>query len=183
MIPSRQRTAALPYAAYGSNLHPLRLQARTSSARLVGTGYLPDWSLHFHKRSLDASAKCSIQQGSSGVYVAVYRMSEADKLVLDEIEGVGKGYVDAEVVVPGIGVCSTYLAADTHVDEDLRPYDWYRELVLLGCRHLALPRDYVRRIAATAALPDPDPDRRLERWKLVETLRDSLCPGENWRPR
>ena len=163
------------YAAYGSNLHPLRLRARAASARLVGTGYLPDWSLRFHKRSTDTSGKCSIFKGSSGVYVAVYRMSAADKHLLDGIEGLGSGYVDASIVVPGIGECATYIAADSHVDDVLQPYDWYREIVLLGCKELAFPADYTRRIEQVAAAADTDSDRRQRGWKTVDMLREGLA--------
>lgn len=171
---SGKRMKPVLYAAYGSNLHPLRLRARTPSARLTGTAYLPDWSLRFHKRSIDASGKCSISKGSSGVYVAVYRMSTTDKRELDTIEGVGEGYVDARINVPEFGECATYIAADSRVDDALQPYDWYRELVLLGCEELGLPPDYARRIERVAAMPDPDSDRRRDRWAIVEMLRDSL---------
>lgn len=167
------------YAAYGSNLHPLRLRARTPSAQLAGTAYLPDWSLRFHKRSIDASGKCSISQGSSGVWVAVYRMSAADKQELDKIEGAGDGYVDTTIEVPQFGDCETYIAACSRVDEALQPYDWYRELVLLGCEELGLPPDYVRRIEKVAAMPDPDSDRRRDRWETVRMLRDSLAQRIN----
>jgi len=167
------------YAAYGSNLHPLRLKARTPSAQLTGTAYLPDWSLQFHKRSIDASGKCTISKGSSGVYVAVYRMSATDKRELDRIEGVGKGYADARIAVPEFGACATYIAAASHVDDTLQPYDWYRELVLLGCEELGLPGDYPRRIARVAAMPDPDSDRRRDRWGIVEMLRDSRAQRVN----
>lgn len=167
------------YAAYGSNLHPLRLKARTPTARFVGTGYLPDWSLRFHKRSIDTSGKCSIQKGSSGLYVAVYQMSAADKQVLDGIEGVGDGYVDASIVVPCIGECATYIAADSHIDDALEPYDWYRELVVLGCQALQLPADYLRRIEQVLATPDPDPNRGRDNWNIVEMLRDSLAHRVN----
>ena len=168
---SGYRVKPVPYAAYGSNLHPLRLRARTPSAQLAGTAYLPDWSLRFHKLSIDASGKCSISKGSSGVYVAVYRMNAADKRALDRIEGVGNGYVDARIEVPGFGECATYIAADSRVDETLQPYDWYRELVLLGCEALGLPLDYARRIESVAAMPDPDSDRRRDRWETVTMVR------------
>jgi hypothetical protein len=36
--------ATVLYAAYGSNLHPLRLAARAPSAALLGTCALPGWS-------------------------------------------------------------------------------------------------------------------------------------------
>lgn len=167
------------YAAYGSNLHPLRLTARTPTARLVDTAYLPEWSLRFNKRSVDTSGKCSIRYGSSGVYVAVYQMSAADKEVLDRIEGIGEGYRDASIEVPGIGECATYIAAESHVDDDLSPYDWYREMVLLGCRRLGLPSDYLHKIQSVAADQDPDPERRRENWRIVEKLRASIAPRVN----
>ena len=161
------------YAAYGSNLHPQRLRQRTASARLLGTAHLPDWSLHFHKRSVDRSAKCSISMGSSGVYVAVYEMSGDDKQALDEIEGVGAGYSDVTIDVPGHGRCATYVAADSHIDEALVPYDWYREWVLLGCRELLLPRAYVARIERVTAQTDPDPQRSADNWRVIDGLRES----------
>lgn len=167
------------YAAYGSNLHPLRLRARTPSAQLAGTAYLPDWSLRFHKRSIDASGKCSISKGSSGVHVAVYRMSAADKQELDRIEGAGDGYVSARIEVPEFGECATYIAADSRVDDSLQPYDWYKELVLLGCEELGLPSDYARRIESVAAIPDPDSARRRDRWETVRMLRDGLAQRVN----
>lgn len=46
------------YLAYGSNLHPLRLTARVSSARPLGTVPMPGYKIAFHKRSIDHSGKC-----------------------------------------------------------------------------------------------------------------------------
>ena len=89
------------YAAYGSNLHPLRLNNRISSAQLLATRFLPDWSLCFNKRSKDQSAKCSILAGGDGVYFAIYEISHQDKLVLDTIEGVGTGYAESTRQRPG----------------------------------------------------------------------------------
>ena len=79
----------MKYAAYGSNLHPLRLSRRLPSAELISSAYLPDWSLHFHKRSIDESGKCNIRRGGSGVHYAIFEISLEDKLALDRIEGVG----------------------------------------------------------------------------------------------
>ena len=165
--------ATVLYAAYGSNLHPQRLQARTPSARLLETAYLPDWSLRFYKRSVDRSGKCSIEMGSSGVHVAVYELRAPDKARLEGSGGAGEGYSAATIDVPGFGRCATYIAAASHIDDALLPYDWYRELVLLGCRHLALPDDYVTRIEQVAVRPDPEPQRRAANWRIVEMLRES----------
>ena len=119
------------YAAYGSNLHPLRLGERTPTARCLGTSRLDGWSLHFHKRGLDASAKCNILPGGAGVHVAVYEMASGCKQTLDAIEGVGRGYRCEKINIPGFGLCFIYLAENAHIDLSLLPYDWYGELVVL----------------------------------------------------
>jgi hypothetical protein len=159
------------YAAYGSNLHPLRLAERASSAKLMATSFLPDWSLHFHKRSNDGSGKCNILAGSNGIHVAIFDISAEDKLALDEIEGLGRGYSQASLSIPGIGDCVTYVAQRSHIDGSLAPYDWYKELVLMGARVHGFPDDYLNRIRSLPARRDPDPERRVKRWETVELVR------------
>ncbi len=169
------------YAAYGSNLHPLRLSRRVATARLLGTAFLPDWSLHFHKRSVDASGKCSIQRDGAGVHFAVYDISRADKRILDGIEGVGSGYEVVKLEIPGFGECFSYTASTSHIDDGLQPYDWYRALVLAGARALDFPGDYVAGIAGTRARRDPDAERHQEMWDLVSSIevQDLHLPGKS----
>lgn len=163
------------YASYGSNLHPVRLQQRVPSARLLGTSYHPDYSLRFHKLSRDGSAKCGIFEGSTGVHFAVFELTENDKIALDAIEGVGKGYDLALIELPGFGECFTYLPADTHVRPDLAPYDWYREIVLLGCELHGFPDDYCAAIRDVATTKDPDDERQRINSDTVAALRRQPC--------
>lgn len=158
------------YAAYGSNLHPRRLGARISSARLFGTSFMDGWSLHFHKRGDDGSAKCSILPNGDGVHLAVYELSADDKRVLDRIEGIGFGYTEEVLSVPDVGECTTYIAAKSHVDDSLHPYDWYKELVLIGARSHGFPDSYLNRISALPTCQDPDLARRARQWKKVEQI-------------
>lgn len=159
------------YAAYGSNLHPQRLRERIRSATLRGTGFLRKYTLQFHKRGQDDSAKCGLSDCGEGLHVAVYAVSAADRKMLDRIEGVGKGYDVDEVRVPGFGRCFTYVASRTHIDELLHPFDWYREMVLLGCLRHAFPATYCERVAALPVIEDPDLARRERNWRTVERLR------------
>jgi hypothetical protein len=161
----------LRYAAYGSNLHPRRLRERIEHAKLVGTSFLKQHTLQFHKRGQDESAKCSFSSCGQGMHVAIYEVNESGKQVLDRIEGVGKGYDVASLHVPGIGECFTYIAARTHIDDFLQPFDWYREMVLLGCHSHAFPGAYCDSIAAVPTIADPDEDRRKKNWGIVELLR------------
>ncbi|HSN51774.1 MAG TPA: gamma-glutamylcyclotransferase family protein [Woeseiaceae bacterium] len=161
------------YAAYGSNLHPQRLRERIRSATLRGTGFLRRYTLQFHKRGQDDSAKCGISACGQGLHVAVYEVNGADRRVLDGIEGVGKGYEVDEVCVPGFGRCFTYVASRTHIDDLLQPFDWYRDMVLLGCLRHGFPAPYCERIAALPVIEDPDPARREQNRGTVERLQRS----------
>lgn len=64
------------YAAYGSNLHPVRLQERVKSASVRGTAVLEDWKLAFSKRSKDGSGKATlVELDGAQAHVAVYDVS------------------------------------------------------------------------------------------------------------
>ena len=158
------------YAAYGSNLHPTRLAQRIHSARQIGTGFVPGWYLNCHKRSKDGSAKFNIVAGGHGVYVAVFEISVGDKIKLDDIEGVGRGYHTVNLPVPQIGNCTTYVAEDSYVDESLRPYEWYKKLTTLGARAQYFPDAYLQLIDGIPAYEDPDKARHATNWRIVEAI-------------
>ena len=104
------------------------------------------------------------------MHLAIFDIGLEDKLSLDRIEGVGIGYSDVTLFVPGVGECASYVSLESHIDDSLRPYDWYRELVLIGARSHHFPDDYLKQIEAVPACNDPDPDRRLRMSKLLELL-------------
>ena len=156
------------YAAYGSNLHPRRLAKRISSAEFVGTSFLPDWSLHFHKRGADGSGKGNVRSGGEGIHVAIFEISADDKLILDGIEGVG--YTAAVLDVPTFGDCVSYIADESHIDGTLEPYDWYKQLVLIGAQTHGFPASYLNRIDSIATCQDPDSERRKKQLKTLQQI-------------
>ena len=158
------------YAAYGSNLHPLRLRMRVASAQLVGTREVAGWVLGFNKRSLDGSAKCNIQPAPACIHVAVFDISLEDKRALDEIEGAGTGYSEISLDVPDIGTCFSYTAMDEYIVDSLAPYDWYTELVLLGACEHEFPAAYVDRICSVSTMKDRDAQRRASMWSTVRQI-------------
>jgi hypothetical protein len=118
--------------------------------------------LAFRKESDDRSAKCDIPTGKPEDFVHgfVFRITSSERKQLDEAEGVGKGYdaTDVQVLTShGPIPCVTYVA--TRINDGLRPYDWYRDLVLAGALEHGLPESYVTRIAETPIVPDPMPAR------------------------
>lgn len=162
------------YFAYGSNLHPGRLAARAPSAALVGTAWLADHGLRFHKRSRDGSAKCDVVPApGETVHGALYRLAPGDWAALDAAE---EGYDRHAVAVrSGRDVVSavTYRAAATHVVAALLPYAWYRALVAAGARHHGFPASYVASIEDVPAREDRDRTRAARMDGLVADLRAS----------
>jgi len=162
----------MKYAAYGSNLHQIRLIYRVPSAQFLGKAIITNRALRFHKRSKDKSGKCNIViDTNNNVYVAVYEIHESEKPALDNAEGVGYGYRTVTLEVNGYGECFTYVAEQSHIDDSLIPYSWYKELVLAGCEKLNFPDDYIDFIRAVPVTEDSNEKRHTKNVELVEQIR------------
>ncbi|MFU8878007.1 MAG: gamma-glutamylcyclotransferase family protein, partial [Wenzhouxiangellaceae bacterium] len=77
------------YFAYGSNLLPARLAARTPSARIIGPAVLTGNRLAWHKHGVDDSGKCDIVKTGTladRVFGAVYEIEVDDWNALDRAE-------------------------------------------------------------------------------------------------
>ena len=172
--------APILYFAYGSNLHPARLAARAPSARLIGTGCWPGRRLAFHKIGQDGSAKCDAPvapQPTDRVRGAIYELADADLERLDRIEGAGTGYDRALVTLDGdVGplTANVYLARQGWVDSGLKPFDWYRLLVLAGAGYHSFPDSYLAAISAVSATPDPDRSRADSNLSPIPGLKQSM---------
>lgn len=172
--------AVMHYLAYGSNLHPVRLAERVPSAQLVGTVQLAGYRLMFHKRGRDLSGKCNLYRtvnAADQVHGALYEMASDHKSVLDRFEDVGNGYRDVPLQLTCMGrnySCFTYVAESTHIDEHLKPYHWYKALVVLGAEHMGMPRDYIAALHAVDALDDPDRERREQHEALIARIHCAL---------
>lgn len=154
------------YFAYGSNMHPERMQSRAPLATRVAVARLPGHSLCFHKRSWkDGSGKCNAfftDRQQDEVIGVVYRISMAEKEVLDKHEGAGNGYEINEVAVFAKQEkynVFTYMASETHIDNSLMPFSWYRDYVEYGARYHKLPDSYIEVIRKAGTVEDPDQTR------------------------
>lgn len=162
--------AGRAYFAYGSNMLTARLMARVPGAGLLGTGQVAGRRLLWHKASRDGSGKCDCAPGApqDRVWGVLYAIPEQERPVLDRIEGLGSGYDAAEMLVatasdPVPAWC--YVATDT--DPTLRPYSWYRALVLAGAREHRLPPAYCAALGAAEAIADPDAARHAANMALI----------------
>ena len=164
------------YFAYGSNLHPVRLRERVPSAQLVGVIELNQHRLAFHKKSQDGSSKCNLVRTgkeSDGVYGAIYQMDSVHKQALDSFEDNGNSYHDSQLTVELHGKehsCFTYFAQQSYIENNLKPYHWYKDLVVLGAKHLQFPNAYVRAIELIESVEDSDEIRRERHNLLIEKI-------------
>ena len=153
---------SLKYFAYGSNMHPLRLLQRVPSSKALAKAELHSHMLRFHKRGADGSGKCNVfhtGESRDKVIGVVYEMDAAEQPLLDLAEGLGRGYDLAEHTViadDGEHEVFFYIAHQDYIDDELRPYTWYKELVLHGARLHDLPDVYIEELEMIEALMDPD---------------------------
>ena len=130
----------LYHFAYGSNLHPLRLQERVPSAKSIGVVEAVGYKLTFSKKSKDQSGKCNFYQtghDSDVVYGVLYEFDACDKANLDKAEGKGAGY-NERLISFSLGDEQyspfTYIADSAYIDSGLHPYEWYKQFVVLGAQ-------------------------------------------------
>jgi hypothetical protein len=137
------------YFAYGSNLCLPRLANRVAGVRALGPASLPGYELRWHKRSVDRSGKCSIVPSASAAAVVQH------------------GYAELTVYVQssqGVVSAQTYVAEPTCVDNSLRPYAWYRDLVVSGAESHNLPAEYVESLRLVVVWQDQDAERASRNW-------------------
>lgn len=153
------------YIAYGSNLHPWRLEERVGSVEVLGTVALNGWSLCFDKRGGDGSAKANLHAAaglSRSAFAAVYLLEPGQVGILDRFEGCGWGYETfpmtvrmRDAAVDGF----TYLAPLQWITPTMRPFDWYLRLIVEGAHFHGFPERYIDEIANQPARRDPDVGR------------------------
>lgn len=149
---------------------------RAPSAVLIGIAKHPGYRLTFHKKSSDGSSKCNMFESGSEtdeVIGAIYRLNSEHKNYLDRFEDKGYGYLDNQIILSHDGTeytCFTYRAQQSHIVDDLKPYHWYKTLVVLGANYLGFPSEYTSTIEAVESIEDPDAKRRREKEMLIESI-------------
>ena len=147
---------------------------RVPSADLVGIAKHPNHALTFHKRSNDGSSKCNMFKSEPDlIYGAIYKLNPEHKDELDKFEGKGYGYIDNQLTLEhneNQYTCFTYLAQQSYIVSDLKPYHWYKKLVILGAEYLGFPDTYISSINAVESIEDQDAIRGKEKEKLIERI-------------
>lgn len=157
--------------AYGSNMLTARLKERVSSATAIGVAQLRGHVLRWHKRSVDLSGKCDVEEtgkGSDVVWGVLFELDASEKGALDTAEGLNNGYAEKEVgVLFGSHLVETRLYVATKKNPSLLPYHWYKAFVVGGAKEHNLPQSYVALLEAAESIADPQVDRSEANTRLL----------------
>lgn len=158
-----------------------RLQARCPSATRssIGIACAIGFELAFSKVSQDGSGKATLRRVDGSAHPAqgvLYEIQTCEKRYLDAAEG--RGYVcdDSFLVTSESGEqvhCSCYLANEVDLDQSLRPYDWYKALIIAGCEQQGVSDEYSKWINTFQTSADPLSTRKshLEALKCLSEFR------------
>ena len=130
-----------------------RLKERVSSARKICNASVIGYKFSFNKRSnVDGSGKGNIQLTNNvddKVWGVVFEIEATDKPALDLVEGLGKGYNQKQISLIDENAESieaqVYIADLNSIDNDLLPFDWYKEFVVTGAQENNLPPEYIEK--------------------------------------
>lgn len=87
------------FISYGSNINPLQMATRCTTAKLIGKAILPDWELKF--RGIDNKAHATIEPTFSGmVPVSIWDLQQEDEMQLDRYKGFPTLYTKADITIP-----------------------------------------------------------------------------------
>ena len=135
---------------YGSNMNTERITERCSSSRFISRAKVNGSKLVFNKKSKDKSGKANLiyTGDKSLVWGVIFDISEDQKPLLDKAEGLGRGYDEYKLIVINDLEqeieCVCYIATDEkYLDNNLKPYDWYKEYCLIGAKQHNLPEEWI----------------------------------------
>jgi hypothetical protein len=138
---------------YGSNMSNKRILERCSTANFKEVVKVEGYKFSFNKISKkDGSGKGNLTPSRTDiVWGVIFEIEESQRKSLEVAEGLGKGYEEIKLDLSNEAgnkvECIAYIATDpNHIDDNLVPYDWYKEHCLIGAREFNLPEDYVAMI-------------------------------------
>lgn len=160
--------------AYGSNMNLNRLKERVPSANKLRNVFIKGHTIKCNKISKDGSSKANIIETDNDddiVWGVIFEIDDSEKRNLDEYEGLGKGYnesilsfLDSE---NNPHEAQVYIADKSAINEDLLPYDWYKEYIVSGARENDLPKEYIEKLEAIKFIEDTDTERRNKKLSIL----------------
>ncbi|MCT3773372.1 gamma-glutamylcyclotransferase [Elizabethkingia anophelis] len=185
--------------AYGSNMNLDRLKERVPSANKLFNVFIKGYTIKCNKVSTDGSSKANIIKTDNDddiVWGVIFEIDDSEKSNLDEYE---QGYNDSILSFldseNNPHEAQVYIADESAVNEELLPYDWYKEYIVSGAKENNLPKEYIEKLEAIKFIEDSNIERRdknLSILKKTETLKTpkkidaqstmlTMNKGSEWR--
>ncbi len=151
------------YFAYGSNMCKSKLRGIASSCKEPFVAKLKKHNLRFHKQSTDKSGKANAYPTNNvtdEVLGVVFNVDDSEVRNLDKSEG-GYNRTDIEVFdnEGNHHNVKTYIAKKEKINSTLKPYTWYKRLVIEGAYQHSLPEEYIAKIEVIESEEDPNKER------------------------
>lgn len=161
--------------AYGSNMNLNRLTQRVPSAVKFCNVFLPGYKLICNKVSKkDGSAKANILRTDNPAEVVLgvlFTIDNNEKALLDKAEGLGKGYNEETLTffdeANNSYTAQIYVADSKAIDNNLLPYDWYKEFIVSGAILNNLPAEYISKLQSITCIRDNDEERRMKNYRIL----------------
>lgn len=160
--------------SYGSNMNLNRLTQRVPSAVKVANAYLPGYKFVCNKISKDGSAKANIIKSgipSDLVWGVLFNIDNKEKPLLDKAEGLGLGYNEDTLTffdqLSNSYSAQVYIADNNSINNNLLPFDWYKEFIVTGGIQNHLPAEYISQLQSIICIDDPDEERKLKNYSIL----------------
>lgn len=154
--------------AYGSNMNLDRLKERVPSASKLLNAYIKNHTIKCNKvSSKDGSSKANMIKTDNDVDIVwgvIFEIDDSEKPNLDKAEGLGEGYNESTLSFldseNNPHEAQVYIADESAINDDLLPYDWYKEYIVSGAKENNLPQEYIEKLEAINFIKDTDTERR-----------------------
>lgn len=150
--------------AYGSNMNLDRLKERVPSANKLLNVFIKSYTIKCNKISTDGSSKANIVETGNDddiVWGVIFEIDGSEKSNLDEYE---QGYNDSILSFldseNNPHEAQVYIADESAINDDLLPYDWYKEYIVSGAKENDLPKEYIEKLEAIKFIEDTNTERR-----------------------
>jgi gamma-glutamylcyclotransferase len=160
--------------SYGSNMNLNRLLERVPSAVKLTNAVIYNYALVCNKVSTDGSAKANIMNTGNPehrVWGVIYEIDDSEKAKLDQFEGLGYGYTEAELSFTDVqGVvhqAHVYIAEESAMNNERLAFDWYKAFIVTGAQQNQLPADYIAELTALPCIVDKDEARQQRNLKIL----------------
>jgi len=171
----------IKYFAYGEKMLSPQIHSIIPSAQPLGVVKIIGYKLYFHHRCItDPSGKCNIvpvKDNTCEVYGVLYEIPTEDRYLLDESEGLGDRVQEITLTVFPVDPnketkesAFTYVAQKDTVFEDLVPFTWYKEMVIIGAREHHIPHHYIHHLEQIASAQDPNYLRANKQKRYLDSL-------------